>query len=261
MPVSHITEILDSFVPIGLEEMDNVRLMDRLDTKYIMSVNRLPDLLRRMDGGYKALDINKNRVFAYKTTYLDTGDYLFFNQHVTGKLERSKVRYRKYENTGVTYLEVKKRTNKNRIIKWRIESDLTSDNKCDTIASDFIEEYVPEKFIKLKPVLINYFKRVTFVDPEYNERMTIDFDLSFSDIKGNQTSFPSIAIVELKRPGLIKKSSVSNILKENSIHPTSFSKYCIGTALFYDLPRKNSLKPKFLIINKIEDEYNKFFHD
>ena len=102
MSVHEIKEVLDSLVPIGLEEMDSVRLMDRVDTKYVMSVQRIPDLLRSMNGGYMALEINKNRFFSYLTTYLDTDDYLFFNQHVTGKLERNKVRYRKYETNGIT---------------------------------------------------------------------------------------------------------------------------------------------------------------
>jgi hypothetical protein len=255
--VTEIKKPLDTFHPIGLNEMDNVRLMDRVDTKYVMSVLKLNDLLTRLDGGYLVLEIDGNRFFSYRTTYLDTSDYLFFNQHVTGKFERSKVRFRKYENTGVTYLEVKKRTNKNRTVKWRIENDLDSENKCDKKASDFIEEYIPERSLVLKPVLINRFNRVTLVGAENNERITIDYNLSFSDTNGNQISFPFITIIELKRQGLSNSSPLANILKDYSIRPTSFSKYCIGTGIFYDVPRKNILKQKMLLINKIENEYNK----
>jgi hypothetical protein len=255
MLVHEFNKVLNSFIPIGLGEMDNVRLMDRIDTKYVLSVNRIPDLLKRMDGGYKILEINKHRFFPYLTTYLDTNDYMFFNQHVIGKPERNKVRYRKYETSGTTYLEVKKRTNKNRTIKWRIENDLTSDRKCDDKAFDFIKNYVPQKAVMLKPVLINYFKRVTFVGSEFNERITIDYDISFSDTNGNRTNLPFIAIIELKRQGFNNRSPVVNILKEYSIHPTGFSKYCVGTAIFNDLPRKNILKAKLLMIKKIENEY------
>jgi hypothetical protein len=253
-----IMEILDLFVPIGLEEMDSVRLMDRVDTKYIMALPRIPDLLIRMGGRYRVLDISKHRLFSYLTTYLDTDDYMFYNQHITGRSERHKIRYRKYETTGTTYLEVKKRTIKNRTIKWRIENDLTSNKKCDDNAFNFINEYIPQKSLILDPVIINKFKRITLVGSEICERITIDYDLSFSSMDGRQVNFPFIAIIELKRQGLTNRSQVENILKENSIRPTSFSKYCIGAGLVHDLPRKNMLKEKFLLINKIENEHNKY---
>jgi hypothetical protein len=257
MPVPEIKDVLDSFTPIGLEEMDCVRLMDRVDTKYVMSVQRIPDLLNKMNKEYMALEINQKRFFPYLTTYLDTDDYLFFNQHVTGKLERNKVRYRKYETTGITYLEVKKTTNKKRTIKWRFENDLTCDSKFDTKAFEFIKEYVPQKLITLHPVLVCNYKRVTIVESEIKERITIDYDLSYSDMNRNHVNFPFIAIVELKQQVFSNRSPVVNILKKYSIQPTSFSKYCIGTSIFYDRPRKNILKPKMLLINKIENENNK----
>ena len=152
---------------------------------------------------------------------------------------------------------MKKTTNKNRTIKWRFENDLTSDNKCDENAFEFIKEYVPQKSLTLHPVLVCNFKRVTLVGSEINERVTIDYDLSYSDMDGNQVNFPFISIIEMKQQGFSSRSPVVNILKKYSIHPTSFSKYCIGTAIFYDIPRKNILKSKLLLINKIENEYNK----
>jgi hypothetical protein len=257
MLVPEIKEVLDSFIPISLNEMDNVRLMDRIDTKYVLSVQKIPDLLHRIDGGYSALEINGNRFFSYLTTYLDTSEYLFFNQHVTGKLERNKVRFRKYETTGTTYLEVKKTTNKNRTIKWRFENDLNPHNKCDDKACEFIKKYIPCESLKLQPVLISSFKRVTLVRSAISERITIDYDLSFSDTMGNKTNFPFLAIIELKQQGSFYRSPVANILKESLVYPTSFSKYCIGTSIFYDHPKKNILKTKLLLINKIQNEHNK----
>ena len=49
MQKTSIKEVLDSFVPIGLGEMDRVRLMDRKDTKYVLSAGRIPDLLTKKD--------------------------------------------------------------------------------------------------------------------------------------------------------------------------------------------------------------------
>ena len=252
---SQITENLYSFSPIFLEEMDNVRLMDRVDTKYILSVSKLPDIMYRMNGNYRVLDINKERFFRYDTTYLDSIDFMFFNQHVTGKLERNKVRFRKYETTGTTYLEVKKRTNKNRTKKWRIENMLIDNSACDNNAIEFIKEYIPLNSHILKPVLTNSFKRITFVGSAVNERITIDYDLSYSGLNGNLVSFPFIAIIELKQEGFSNRSQLEDILKDYLIRPVGFSKYCIGSGMLYDLPHKNILKPKFLLINKLENEF------
>lgn len=252
-----ILKVLSSFSQISLEEMDNVRLMNRTDTKYVMSVNRVPNILTRMNGDYRILEINDVRVFSYSTTYLDTSDYLFFNQHVTGKLSRNKVRYRKYETTGSTYLEVKKKTNKNRTVKKRIENNLAPDGTYDAVASEFIFKHVPERPLVLKPVLINTFKRITIVGPEVNERITLDYDISFSDPDGRKAGLPSLAVIEVKKDRFSDRSHITEVLKESSVFPTGFSKYCIGNAFLNDLLRKNILKPKLLMINKIEDEYNR----
>src|SRR5664279_6433090 len=121
-----IHKLLSSFVPIGLNEMDDVSLMNRVETKYVFSANKLPELLNHLSKGYRMLDIDLMRIFPYHTTYLDTSDFLFYTQQLRGKLNRHKVRYRCYESTGLAFLEIKKRTNKNRTIKWRIESQLNT---------------------------------------------------------------------------------------------------------------------------------------
>src|SRR5665811_102168 len=112
MFISEIYEILDSFVPIGLEEMDEVKLMDRVEKKYVFSARKLSDLLHQLSGGYKVLEIDMIRQFPYHNTYLDTYDNLSYTQQVTGKLNRHKIRYRHYESSGISYLEIKKKINK-----------------------------------------------------------------------------------------------------------------------------------------------------
>ena len=109
----------------------------------------------------------------------------------------------------------------------------------------------------LKPVLVNNFKRITLVGSSFNERVTIDYDISFSDLTGRQLKYPSAAIIELKRPGYTNNSPFTSALKALSVHPTGFSKYCFGASVLYDIPRKNILKEKHSLIKKIEDEYYK----
>ncbi|OFY67960.1 MAG: hypothetical protein A2V64_11655 [Bacteroidetes bacterium RBG_13_43_22] len=252
-----ISEALTSFSHISLDEMDNVRLMNRTDTKYVVSVNRLPGLLAKMNGDYRILEINGNRVFSYLTTYLDTGDYLFFNHHITGKLSRNKVRFRRYEATGITFLEVKKRTNKNRTVKWRIENNLPSDGIFDAAACEFINRHVPQRPLVLQPVLTNTFRRITFVGAEVKERITLDYNISFTNPEGRNAALQKIAVVEVKKDMFTDRSFITAILKESAVYPTGFSKYCIGSAVLNEHLRKNILKPKLLMINKLEYEYDR----
>jgi hypothetical protein len=50
---------------------------------------------------------------------------------------------------------------------------------------------------------------------------------------------------------------MQNTLKKKSIRPSGFSKYCVGLSLLNSDLRRNSLKDKYLLINKIENEYNR----
>ena len=247
---------LASFSPVSLEEMGNVRLMDRTDTKYILSSVRIPHLLSNLNGDYRILEIDGKRAFSYHTTYLDTPDYLFFNQHVTGKLARHKVRFRKYETNGITFLEVKKKTNRNRTVKWRIADELAPDGTFSKAAGEFIGKHVPYKPLELKTVLISTFTRMTFTGTGIPERVTIDWDISYSESEGNVAGLPSIAVVEVKKESFFERSRITDILKASAVYPAGFSKYCMGNALLNEQLRTNSLKPTILMINKIQNEHH-----
>lgn len=255
-----IYDMVNMLNPISLSEMDSVQLMNRIDSKYVMPIWKVSELIKRLDGCYRALEICGFKNLPYTTTYFDSSDHLFFNQHVIGKLERNKVRFRRYETTGTNFLEVKKTTNKKRTIKWRIESDFSQNYTCESKDYEFIKEYVPQVPSVLHPTLINRFHRITLVCSEFKERITIDFNISFAKPNGMHIDIPSMAILEAKREGRNTSSGVANIMKGLSIHPTGFSKYCVGTALLYDLPRKNILKEKLLLINKIANDFNKHNH-
>jgi hypothetical protein len=249
-----IITALSSLNPIGLDAIGSVRCMNRFDTKYVFSIRKLVDLIDLLYGKYKVIDIDNLRAFPYHTTYMDTLDYLFYNQHVHGELERHKIRYRKYESTGTSFLEIKKKTNKKRTIKCRILNNLSG--SFDDPAVNFIREHLPINSMLVKPVLINRFTRVTLIGLESKERITIDYNISFTEpTNGRETDMPYLTIVELKKEGYSPCSPFNNLIKQLNIYPTGFSKYCLGSAILNDLLRKNMIKPKLLLLNKIENEY------
>jgi hypothetical protein len=250
-----LDNILPSFSPITLAEMEHVSLMDRTENKYIMSVHKLPGILTEANGNYRILEIDNSRIFSYYNTYYDTGSLLFYNQHLTGKLARHKVRFRKYELSGITYLEVKRRTNRNRTKKWRLEYPLPGDLRISGGALDFINEHVREQQLELTPVLVNRFKRMTLISRNDDERITVDFDVTFADLGMKQIELPFLSIIEIKRKNRTTDSALGRILKKSMIHPAGFSKYCIGNALVNHPQRQNNLKSRFLLLNKIQNEY------
>lgn len=256
MLLSEIKPLMSSLCPISLEEMDSVKLMNRFDTKYVFSSARLPSFIKLLTSNYKILEISGERSFQYDTMYLDTSQYLFYNQHVTGKLSRHKVRYRTYESTGETYLEIKKKTNQNRTIKWRIKKSFDS-VATDNEASEFIHEYISSDNLDLSPVMRNRFTRITMVGVDTHERITIDFNMDFVAVKGESISLPCITIVEHKSESFACHSPFRSAVLKSCIHPVGFSKYCTGNAMLLDVPKKNILKQRLLLLKKIENEYLK----
>jgi hypothetical protein len=257
--IEELIAILNDFNCVGLSDLDNVRFMNRIDTKFILPVGQVPDLLEIMKGNYNVLEINGSKILGYHTTYFDTTDYLFFNQHVTGRAERNKVRIRYYLSTGTTFLEVKRRTKKNRTIKWRIERH-NSDLPFDERAINFLTSYVPDVAGDLKPTLFNDFSRITFAGIRNPERVTIDLNLSFKTTDGDIWEIPYLAIAELKSDGIAYRSDFGKLTRQLSNHPAGFSKYCLGNALLLDIPRKNILKSKLLLLNKLENDYKSSLH-
>lgn len=250
-----INEIIDSFQATTLGEMDSVMLMDRYDTKFLLHVNHVPQLLSVMADDYNVLKIRESRVSEYKTNYLDTPDFLFYYQHVTDRKNRLKVRVREYMPAGNAFLEIKKKNRKRKTMKWRIEHEFSSSPN-DKTSLDFINKHVPFESSILEPSISSSFKRITFVRFDTPERITLDMDLAFTGVNGKRREFPYLAIAELKSDGIAVRSPFFGICRGLSLFPVGFSKYCTGVALLHDLPKKNLMKEKILLINRIENEFH-----
>jgi len=250
-----ISRILPQFPPISLEEMDGVKLMDRFDTKYIFSVHRLPALLQTAAGHYRILEIAGERDFNYSTTYLDTAACLFYTQQATGKALRHKVRFRVYENTGTSFLEVKRKTPRGKTLKYRIRHAWEDPLEIGK-AAEFLHSYVPQEAGRLLPMLTNRFSRITLVNLESGERVTIDHDLSFHDGTSNSISLPWLAIAELKREGHGRHSWFAGYMRQCRIRPSGFSKYCIGSTLIRNMPKRGAFKPQVNHLNRIKYEFH-----
>ena len=98
-----VSDMLNQFSPITLEEMDGVKLMDRTDTKFTFNINKLPTILEEAKEFYKILSVEGNRISRYKTLYFDTEDFDLYNEHHSGKLNRYKIRHRTYVESNIGF--------------------------------------------------------------------------------------------------------------------------------------------------------------
>ena len=277
---------------LDLDRIAAVRLMNRVDTKYLVDEALCMELLERAADQYYVQIIDDCRACRYATLYYDTPQWDMYHLHHNRRLTRQKIRTRTYVETGVTYLEVKNKSNKGRTHKRRMTLDrsLFAAAATDTAAADFLRRearYAPET---LSPSLATRFVRVTLVNRAMTERLTIDFDLHFDNVRaadggnkdmnsrgdmdmngrgnngmtgmdngfrpaaeashGHTASLGRLVVIELKQ-GALAPSPMKQLLAQLRVKPFKLSKYCIGEALTNPLVKHNRFKAKIRAIGKM----------
>jgi len=253
-----IEERLASFAPISLAEMEGVKLMNRIDTKYVIPMRVLPELLRMAEQQYYVQEIDGKRTGDYDTTYYDTEDLDMYIRHHDRQLVRQKIRVRTYVESKLYFLEVKRKNNKGRTKKKRIRlpsthltPEMIGQGKEPISVQEFIAARSRYCYEDISPRLRTTFTRITLVNKQKSERLTIDTLLGFTNIRsGVQVTCPELVIVELKRDGNVP-SPMLGIMMLMRIHPLKISKYCIGTALTTPEVKQNRFKSKIIRINKL----------
>jgi hypothetical protein len=248
-----ILETLLKFQPITLEEMDTVRLMNRLDTKYLFHKAQLVGLLEEAAAFYRVLSIDDRRIFRYNSLYLDTPQLKSYLDHHNGIRPRYKVRFREYEDTGAFFLEVKSKIARERTRKTRTEAEKIEEALSDRSMA-YLQKHYPLEVTNLGPALWTLFRRITLVGIELPERITIDIDLTFRHLQ-EEKAIPFASICEVKRDQCGGSTRFMKILKSSRIYPTSVSKYCLGTVLLNKAVKYNRFKINLLTLNKLEHVY------
>jgi hypothetical protein len=244
--------ILDGFDRISLDEMSSIRLMNRIDTKYLANENQLRRLLEMARDDYMVQSIDGIIQSEYRTRYLDDSSNTMYLNHHNGRLTRQKVRIRTYVDTDDNFFEVKLKNNHGRTKKKRMH--LTgADTYVQDGAADFLQEHtmLPLTLSDLQPKLSNHFMRITLVNKARTERLTIDRELSFhNEESGMDRNMDNLVVIEVKRDGNTY-SPIQDLLREVRIFPSGFSKYCIGMALTTPGIKRNMFNERIRKIEKI----------
>lgn len=240
--------LLNKFQPISLLEMDEVKLMNRTDTKFVIPRPLFQTLLPELSKGYKVLEIKGNRISSYQTLYYDSPDFDFYLDHHKGKGNRFKVRIRNYVESGLYFLEIKNkykgRTDKRRITLEGFEEILSAKS------IEFINDFVGEDK-NLEAKLWNSFSRVTLVNQEEKERLTLDFRLTF-EWETQKEVFDWIVIAELKQENVNRNSLFYRLMKKNGVRPNSISKYTVGAMVLNPDLKYNNFKSKSLLLDNLK---------
>ena len=252
-----LLEQLAAMRPITLDEMDSIRLMNRIDTKYCTDMATLREVLRDADRhGYRVLEVDGLRLCPYNSLYYDTDGLGMFRDHHNRRLTRQKVRTRIYVSSGTAFLEIKRKNNKGRTKKKRMEIPSAEfiDFRPDAAADAFLTQisgYRPED---LKPRLETLFDRITLVNAALTERLTIDTALRFvNHDTGLTAGLGSAVIIELKQDGRAE-SEMKGILLDRRVKPIRVSKYCIGTTITNAGVTSGRFKLKVRRIEKVINE-------
>ena len=110
--MTEILQTLKEYIPISLEEMSGIKLLNRTDTKYVTSYQILKEILLAAGHDYRVQEVNGEYNIAYHTIYLDTADRDMYLTHQNGRVVREKIRISTYVDSDLTFLEVKNKNNK-----------------------------------------------------------------------------------------------------------------------------------------------------
>ena len=247
-----MNSLMQHFAAIGLHQMDQVQLLNRIDRKYIIPLSRLPEVLEHLKSDYFALEIDGHRIFNYNTTYFDTEGYQFYKDHHNGLTNRVKIRCREYQESKLTFFEIKRKSKGYRTDKYRQLLKDSSFEMNEAWYEKIREQYVKYPFKELKLALFNRFSRITLVNKQLTERCTIDFGLDFSSPE-NDRHIPvnDIAIIEVKQSKAFG-SPVVQLLRQMRFYPSGISKYVLGLILTKEHIKHNAFKSLLHRIDKIK---------
>jgi len=226
---------IEEFETVTLEELDQRSAMRRrVDTKYVVPLERLPGLLSELSDSYDALEIDGHRLFRYESVYFDTPDLRCFRDHVTGRRPRFKARSRLYRETDACFFEVKVRLEE-QMVKRQCPYAKSEHGTISEAAMRFLAEALREVAREappddLAPSLSTRYERLTIGAREGGERATIDLAVELRSMDDRSVGLrDGYALMETKSESGGGRADA--LLGSAGCEPVSISKYRLGVGL------------------------------
>jgi len=197
---------LSGFSAINLTELNaTASYLKRIDRKFLLTEKEFLGILEDLSDDFRALEIDGKRTFLYDNVYMDTDEYLFYNQHQNKVTSRTKIRTRHYTDAGdLAFFEYKQKewgvTKKFRYQFPASEHGTMTKGKKRFFEGVFQSMY-GEKAPDISPAMKTKYNRLTLVSNTWEERLTIDFNISIKDLrnkKAKKKSLKNLVIIESK---------------------------------------------------------------
>lgn len=247
-----LISVLSDFDGILLDDVIEGAQMERIDRKYAFPVSHIPKILEDMTAWYSIVIAAGKRISLYNSTYLDTPEFLFFQRHQRGYMNRDKIRYRSYPNTETTFLEIKHKSNTGQTLKDRILRENQS-LEMDSESLQFLEQGVPA--VNPEDLILSAkvdYRRIQFISKDKHERFSIDYDIQAS-FEGQSVEFGPVAILEVKQDYRFTSPIVRH-MRDLRYFEESLSKYCLALTMLKPNLKSNRFKEDLRRLRKITNE-------
>ncbi|MCH8518740.1 polyphosphate polymerase domain-containing protein [Candidatus Gracilibacteria bacterium] len=226
---------LSGFSAIDLTELNaTASYLKRIDRKFLLTEAQFLEILKDLSSDFRALEIDGKRVFNYDNVYMDTDDYLFYKQHQEEVPGRTKVRTRHYTDAGdLAFFEYKQKENGvTKKFRYQFPAEehgvMTKGKKrfFDGVWQSLYGTKAPAISAAMKTA----YNRLTLVNKDGSERLTIDFNISVRDLRNdiaNDITLDNLVIIESKSLSENCKS-VQTIEAHGIARANSCSKYSLG---------------------------------
>jgi hypothetical protein len=169
-------------------------------------------------------------------------------------MPRYKVRERTYLETKERYLEVKLRSGKGQTRKVRVRLEGSREPAfLDLTGDDFLGVHRAVPLVDLGSALHVEYRRLTLVNRDSAERVTIDLGVSFR-APGVSTSFPGVAFVEIKQQRRERSLAMTALRGLGHRSGGGLSKYCLGIAALPIPAKKNRFKPMVRLAMRLDGQ-------
>ena len=208
---------------ISLDKAKKIKLMSRVEKKYVCTEEDLIKIMQNMPDNYDIVSNNCITSLKYSSTYFDSDSLVMWNAHDTDEKHRQKIRVREYF-TGEKFLEIKdknKETGLTKKTRIPVESYKIND-EINWISKNLIYDTADLQ----KTLTITYY-RITLINQDKLERVTIDKKISFTNHKTGITKHIDDVVIEIKQIENHESSFEQELIKEN-IQQQKFSKYYKG---------------------------------
>jgi hypothetical protein len=246
-----ISCVLEQFTPASQQDIDRLKLQNRVDQKFIFKIGELESILNEVKECYNIMSVNALRLFQYNTLYFDTTAFASYTDHHNGKPNRYKLRYRRYQDSGDVFFEIKKKIKGLRTDKHRIAIEEIPEILGPSERQLLQDCNLPD--VSLLPTMWVNYQRMTLLSRNTEERVTIDLHLEFQNNQ-NKDSLDGLVIVEIKQAKASRNSPFMECLRQRQIRETRISKYSIGIALLNEHMKQNAFGSKLRKIRHLIDE-------